>query len=298
MEAIEMDTATFEFTHRLDAGHASGAVTELLTAYFEAKSSHDPKATTDFYSTSATAHVDVTLGWAFDGWDSIHSLFSTYMPRWPAEAVSAPTRIVGGDRGAVVFFTNSAGMFGDSEIQAAGVVSFVDGKIARWADHWDGRHFGIANVDALRTADYPANFRETLAPQSAEPGFADLVARFTGALQDRAWTSLSALLAPRVTFTDHPAHLHLVGRPMLSRFLPSAADLLPYSQPDAKPSFVVGGKLGGGYEWAGTNPRDRGVVALALDSHSGLVTAIDVMWNGALVDEERLSSISRQAIER
>lgn len=84
---------------------------------------------------------------------------------------------------------------------------------------------------------------------------------------------------------------------MLSRFLRSAADLLPYSQPEAKQSLVVGGEHGGGYEWATANPRDRGVITLALDPSSGLVTAIDAMWNGALASDERLSSISRKAVE-
>src|ERR1700756_3271953 len=75
-------------------------------------------------------------------------------------------------------FTNSAGMFGDSEIQSVGVVSFADNKIVRWADYWDARHFGIANFEALRTPDaqYPADFRETLALESTEPAFANLVA--------------------------------------------------------------------------------------------------------------------------
>jgi hypothetical protein len=178
--------------------------------------------------------------------------------------VSAPTRIVGGDR-----------------------------------DHWNARHFGIKNFEALRTPDtqYPVDFRERLAHDSSDPAFADLVPRFTGAVNDRGWTLLSSLRTPQVTFTDHPTHLHLVGTAMLSRFLQPAADLLGYTQPEANPSLVAGGRLGGGYEWAATNPRDRGVVTLALDPSSGLVTAIDVMWNGALASDERLSSLSRQAIE-
>jgi limonene-1,2-epoxide hydrolase len=294
-----MSASGFEFTRRLDVSHASPHAAKLLTAYFDAKSSHDPEGTTDYYRKPATAHVDVPLGWAFDGWDSIYSMFSTYMPQWPGEAVSAPTRIVGGDRGAIVFFTNSAGMFGDSEIQSVGVVSLEDSKIVRWADYWDARHFGIANFESLRTPDaqYPADFRETLALESSEPAFAKLVARFTTAVKDRDWTLLSSLLAPRVTFTDHPAHLYLAGKPMLSRFLQSATDLLPYTRREARQSLVVGGEHGGGYEWTAANSRDRGVITLALDPSSGLVTAIDAMWNGALASDEQLSSISRQAVE-
>jgi hypothetical protein len=149
----------------------------------------------------------------------------------------------------------------------------------------------------LRTPDaqYPADFREVLALESSEPSFADLVARFTAAVKDRDWVSLSSLLALQVTFTDHPAHLYLAGKPMLSRFLRYTAGLLPYTQPEAKQSLVVGGEHGGGYEWTTANVRDRGV--LALDSSSGLITAIDAMWNGALASEKQLSSISRQAIE-
>jgi hypothetical protein len=120
----------------------------------------------------------------------IYSMFSTYMPQWPREAVSALTRIVGGDSGAVVFFTNSAGMFGNAEIQSVGVATFADGKIVRWTGHWDARHFGVPNFEALRTPDakYPADFRETHAVESAEPAFANLVARFTDAAKKRIVT--------------------------------------------------------------------------------------------------------------
>jgi hypothetical protein len=177
----------------------------VLGAYFEAKSAHDPGRTTDYYRSPETAHVDVPLAWTFDGWDSISAMFATYMPQWPDDAVSAPSRIGGNDRGAVVFFTNSAGMSGESEIRSVGVVSFEDGKITRWADHWDARHFGLANFDAMRTPDaqYPQDFREELAWEPAEPAFAALVDQFAGALCEGDWTTLSSLLAPRVTFTDH-----------------------------------------------------------------------------------------------
>ena len=104
-----MHASGFEFTHRLDVAHASSDMAKLLAAYFETKSSHDPKGTADYY-------------------------------RKPA-ALSSSSRI------------------------------------------------------------QPADFRETLALESAEPAFA-----------------------------DHPAHLYLAGKPMLSRFLQSAADLLPYTQ--------------------------------------------------------------------
>src|ERR1700756_1332914 len=97
-----MNASGFEFTRRLDVSHASPGVAKLLAADFEAKSSHDAEGTADYYGNPATAHVDVPLGWAFDGWDSVYSMFSTYMPQWPSEVISAPTRIVGGDRGAVV----------------------------------------------------------------------------------------------------------------------------------------------------------------------------------------------------
>jgi hypothetical protein len=67
-----MHASGFEFTHRLDVAHASPDEAKLLAAYFDAKSSHDPKGTADYYRKPATAHVDVPLaGHSTDGTASI-----------------------------------------------------------------------------------------------------------------------------------------------------------------------------------------------------------------------------------
>jgi hypothetical protein len=56
-----MHASEFEFTRRLDVAHASPHVTKLLTAYFDAKSSHDPEGTADYYRTILLA-CSVTPG--------------------------------------------------------------------------------------------------------------------------------------------------------------------------------------------------------------------------------------------
>jgi hypothetical protein len=43
-----MHTSGFYFTRRLDVTHASPDVAKLLSEYFDAKSSHDPKGTTNY----------------------------------------------------------------------------------------------------------------------------------------------------------------------------------------------------------------------------------------------------------
>lgn len=56
------------------------------------------------------------------------------MPTWPAWAKSYPTRIIGDATSAVVFFTNTPGLFGPSEMRTIGVVNLQHGKIVRWVD--------------------------------------------------------------------------------------------------------------------------------------------------------------------
>jgi hypothetical protein len=86
---------------------------------------------------------------------------------------------------------------------------------------------------------------------------------------------------------------------MLSRFLGSTTGLIPYAGAGASVSLVVGGQHGGGFEWRLTQAaRGLGVVALAVDASTGLVTDIDAMWNGAFATDKSLLSIARAPIER
>jgi hypothetical protein len=119
-------------SHIQDSAHASPAVARLLRDYHEAKSRHDVEATMSFFSRDNLVYSDATLGTA-GSWDSLHDLFSLYMPGW-GEGVSYATAVLGDERSAVVVLRDSPELFG-AEILALAAVDFGgDGKITRWVE--------------------------------------------------------------------------------------------------------------------------------------------------------------------
>ena len=218
----------------------------------------------------------------------------------PASASADPgTRILGDATSAMVFFTDTAGLFGPSEIRAVGVINFRDHKITRQIDYWDGRHFGIANEAAL--AGYSSgpvtDFRESTVGETAAPTMKNVVNKLAEALRHGDGASAAALFAPGAVFEDMPAHLHIIGPRSIGTYLTQAASLLPYAGGGTAVRHVVGSAVGGGYEWTSTGPARRGIIGLELDRW-GKITRLTALWDGSLVDESTLISLARTAIER
>ncbi|WNM31706.1 hypothetical protein RKE30_15465 [Streptomyces sp. Li-HN-5-11] len=284
----------------IEASHATLEVTRLVRNYFAAKSEADADGMMACFSRRPFTYIDATLGWLFDDWDQGRAQLAHFMADWPEDGKSYPTKILGDAAGALVFFTDTEGLIGPSELRGIGVVDFDrHGLITRQIDYWDGRHFGIADAERLRTpADtFPADFRESTVGETAAPALRKASTQLAGALRDGNGRAAAGLFAPGVVFEDLTAHVTLVGARSIGSYLTSAAPLLPYTGAGTAIRHVVGSAAGGGYEWtAAHGPVARGVSALELDPW-GRITRLTTLWDGSLVDDTTLVSLARHAVE-
>jgi len=281
------------------ARSASPNVMQWFSAYFRDKSTADPDATMAHFSKRQLNYIDAILGWPFNTWQSLYDLFAEVMPNWPAGARSYPTRIIGDTTSAIVYFTNNAGLFGPSEMRSIGVVNFANGKATRWIDYWDGRHFGVADLERAKLPDdqFPADFRESTVGETAAPRIRQVAAQLNRALAADDPASATALFAPDASFVDLVSHIQVVGRRHIGSFLTGARGLLPGTGRGVKVRHVVGSNAGGGYEWTAPGPVPRGVNTLELDDQ-GRITSFASMWDGARADDDHLLHLAAAAIER
>ncbi|MFF4253949.1 hypothetical protein ACFY1L_22365 [Streptomyces sp. NPDC001663] len=283
----------------IDDSHATREVTTLVRNYLARKSEADPDGTMTFFSRNPVTYVDAVLGWSWYDWNSLRAALHQFMPNWPSDGRSYPTRILGDSSGAIVFFTDTEGLFGPSEIRAVGVVDFRHRKITRQIDYWDGRHFGVADAAKLKVSSdqFPADFGESTVGENAAPTMKNISSRLARALREGDGASAARLFAPGAVFEDVPAHVQITGPRSIGSYLTGAAGLLPYAGRGTSVRHIVGSAVGGGYEWTasdGTVP--RGVTALELDEW-GRITRLTAMWDGSLVEDSALVALAQQAIE-
>ncbi|MGW3645412.1 hypothetical protein [Streptomyces sp. NPDC000878] len=284
----------------IDSSHATREVAVLLQRYFARKSAHDLDGWMSFFSRDPLTYIDAVVSAGYFTWDALHDGLSQFVPTWPSDGKSYPTRILGDATSALVFFTDTAGLFGPSEIRAAGVVNFHRHKITRQIDYWDGRHFGIANTAALAAygSGHLPDFGESTVGETAAPAMKHVVSKLTRALRDGDGAAAAELFAPGAVFEDMTAHLHLVGPRSIGTYLTDAVTPLPYAGGGTAVRHVVGSAVGGGYEWTASDSAvTRGIVGLEVDRWSK-ITRFTALWDGSLVDDATLISLGRTAIER
>lgn len=275
----------------------SASVTKLIDEYMAAKSSHSPDRTMAFFDKNNTTYVDATLGWKFPTWDSLQALFEKYMPQWPAGARSYQTEVLGDSQGAVVFFTNTPQEFGH-EIRGIAVVDIRDGKFVRWVDYWDGRHFGVAATESLRTpaSQFPSDFGESKVGNSAAPVMNRIAGELSADFAQDNSEQAARLFAPDAVLQDLTLHTTVVGRQSIASYLARALPSLPYGH-GARIRHVVGGAAGGGYEWTNSHaPAPRGVTAIKLNSR-GQIVELTSIWDGSLVTPAWLTQHMSLTIE-
>lgn len=284
----------------VDTSHATSAVAKRLVRYFRRKSARDLEGTMAFFAQQSSTYIDATLGWQLDSWSELYDFFATYMPNWPQDSASYPVRILGDARSAVVFFTDTAGLFGPSELRLAGAVDFEQGLIARQVDYWDGRHFGLDNLASLQLpADqFPEDFRESTVGGSSSAVMRRVVRHLAGALRQADSAAAAKLFAPDAVFEDVPSHISISGPKSIGEYLRAASGLLPYAGVGTAVRHVLGNDVGGGYEFmAADGPVPRGIVGLELDSLQR-ISRLTALWDGSLVSDDALLSLAAQAVER
>lgn len=274
--------------------HATSAVADILAAYHVAKSAHDVDKTMSYFSEDKLTYSDAVLGWQLPNHDALRALFGQYMPNW-GEGVSYATRVIGDENSAIIFVTDSPELFGN-EIRTVSAVDFKDGKITRFVDYWDGRAFGADAAAALRVPlqDFPVTFGEESAAVQADESLRQVVGKLSAALKSGSSADVAATLHGDVTFEDLTLRTTIHGKAAVEQYLSRTITELPYG-PGSSVRHVVGSAAGGGYEWANSaHPVVRGITALEIDG--GLISRFTAVWDGTLLDDERVRATTLAAL--
>lgn len=278
-----------QFAEAVDTSGASAALVAFMTAYFDAKSSRDVDATMAFFSPDLVTYIDATLGWDISGVDAVRGVFAKYMPNWPDQARSYPTRIIGDMKGgAFVTFVNTPELFG-GELHILAAVDFKDGKIVRWVDHWDSRDWPNAyGLDKYTLSDY----REAQVAQSASRRMQDLGRNLIAALASGDETKAGPLFSNDVVFEDMALRAQFHGRNSVQTFLARAVPLLPYGTGVAL-RHVTGSDAGGAIEWAAAPgaPFNTGVFGVRLAA-DGTITRLTTVYDGALYSDAEIARMA------
>ncbi|WP_127500578.1 hypothetical protein [Actinoplanes solisilvae] len=268
--------------------YATAETHDLFRRLFTAKSAHLVAETHAFFHPDRVFYADATLGWSWPSSQSLYDVWDEYMPNWPAEALSYPTRVIGDATSAIVFMTDTPELFG-GEIRAIAPIDFADdGRIVRWIDYWDGRNFGADKVNAMRTpsAQFPDLYADL--PVRRPTRVDDVVAHLHA-------DPVETLFSPDAVVEDLTLRTTVRGRAAIGRYLGRAAASLPYG-PSAQVRHIVGGDLGGGYEWQSTTEAARGVTALELGAN-GSIDRLTSVWDGSLVTGGALRDMAAYALD-
>ena len=222
------------------------------------------------------------------------------MPKWPAAGLSYPTRILGDERSAVVAFTDTPELFG-AEIRTFAAIDIKDGKIVRWVDYWDGRHFGAELAVKLRTPSdkFPTDLKGATVPDNATPKIRAAADTLHAAFASNDAKAAAALFSSDAVYEDMTLRTQILGRLAIERYLGRALDKLPAGTGSSM-LHVVGGDMGGGFEWQ-TAPAYRttvrhGITAIALDPE-GKVSRLTTLWDGAMLPLDELKALAALSIE-
>jgi len=284
----------------VDLTHATRNAAAFFHSFFTAKSRHDVDATMNHFSESTLTYVEATLGWAFYTHGALRDVWVQYMPTWPAAGLSYPTRILGDERSAVVAFTNTPELFG-AEIRTLSAIDVKEGKIVRWVDYWDGRHFGAELADKLRTPSdkFPTDFKEATLPGNASPKIRSAADQLHAALAGADAKSAAAIFSSDAVYEDMTLRTQILGKLAIERYLWRALDKLPAGTGSSM-RHVIGGDMGGGFEWQASPAYQksvrRGITAITLDSE-GKVSRLTTVWDGAILPRDEVKALALLSIE-
>jgi hypothetical protein len=276
-----------------DTSHATPEAVKVLKAFFVAKSEHKPADLMSHFSTENVLYIDASSGNSWPSWDALNQIFTTLMPDMKPEALSYPIRILGDKNSALVYFEDTPELFG-KELRILGAVSFDDkGQIIRWMDYWDGRS---SQRKTAISATYPTDFHDDIG--GAEGRIVDKVTALQGAFSARDAGGAAFQFSNDAVFEDMALHTQVLGRLQIERYLSRVLGKVPYSGASASVAHVVGGDLGGGYEWHAAEgfPQKRGNTAIELDKQ-GRISRLTVVYDAGLFTDATYRQLVQLAAE-
>jgi hypothetical protein len=284
---------TLPYPDVTDTSHATPEAVKVLKAFFVAKSAHKPAdMMTHFAPGDSVLYIDASSGNSWPNWNSLNQIFTTLMPRMKPEALSYPLRILGDKHSALVYFEDTPELFG-KELRILGAVSFDDqGRIIRWMDYWDGRS---SDRKTAISATYPTDFHDNIG--NATGRIADTARRLQAAFSAGDAKAAAALFSNDAAYEDMALHSQILGRLAIERYLTRALGKVPYGG-SAQVAHVVGGDLGGGYEWraAQGQPQRRGNTAIELDKQ-GRISRLTVVYDSGLFTDDAYRQLVLLAAE-
>ncbi len=276
-----------------DTSHASPKAAALLRGFFSAKSAHDADKLMTYFAPDPVLYIDASSGNQWPTHQSLEDVFHRFLPSARPDALSYPLRIVGDEHSAVVEFEDTPALFG-RELRILGSVTFdAKGKIVRWIDYWDGRS---AERKTGIAASYPTDFHDGVV--NAAPAIVRTAEALQKAFAAGDAAAAAAMFSFDAVYEDMAAHTRLVGQLQIGRYLNRALSEVPYG-PGASVAHVVGGRMGGGYEWhAGPSaaPMRRGNTALELDA-DGKITRFTTIYDSGLLPYDRYRDLVLLAAE-
>lgn len=281
-----------------DTRHATKKAVDLIDSFFRAKSSHDVDRTMAHFSEENITYIDATVGSPFYTYDILKGIFAKFMPTWPDHALSYPTKILGNEHSVLVEFTDTPELFG-GEARAFAAVDFEDGKIVRWIDYWDSRNFGVVEASKQRRPTYPSDFKDGRDKAKASGRILEVATRLHDALTAGDSAAAAMLFSEDATYEDMALRTQIRGRAAISRYLKRASDHIPAGKSSAL-LHIVGGDLGGGYEWqaspAYSSTVRRGITSIALDK-DGKISSLTSLWDGGLISDSKIKSLAALSID-
>jgi len=254
----------------------------------------------EHFSQEKLTYIDATLGWLFDSHRVLKDVFEQYMPQWPETGLSYATRIIGDENSALVAFTDTPELFG-SEIRIMGAVDMKDGQIIRWVDYWDGRHFSAELAAQLRTPaeNFPMDLKEATAEGNASAKITGVANKLQSAITNNNAKAAAALFTYDAVYEDMALRSQVLGSSAIERYLGRVLTEVPYGVGSTL-SHVVGGDMGGGYEWksspACSATVKHGITALELDE-DGKISRLTTVWDGAMISDEDVKALMVLSLE-
>jgi hypothetical protein len=279
-----------------DHSHASAHAARFFDSYFAAKSEHSLDRWMDHFDPHNTIYADATLGWLYPHRSALRDAVAQFIPNW-GTGISYATRILGDEHSAVIAVTDTPELFGN-EIRTLSAVDMLAGKIIRFVDYWDGRHFGADAVAKLRAPDdeFPASLGAETAPGTTNAAIREASNALNDAFGANDANRAAARFTDDAVFEDLTLRTQIQGRLAIARYLRRTNRNLPYAQ-SASVIHVLGDDMGGGYEWKSASKTVRsGLIALELDAR-GQISRLSAIWDGARVDDATYLSLIAQAAE-
>ena len=275
-----------------DASHATKDINDFFRVFFVAKSLHKPDEMMVHFAREKVLYIDATSGGIWPTWDSLDKVFHLF-PAKPATALSYPWAVYGDKKSALVSFADTPELFG-RELRILGAVSLDDqGKIVRWMDYWDGRS---SNVKNTLKPTYPTAFADDVG--NATGKIAQVTKTLSDALTSGDVAAVSAMFTPDAVYEDMALHTQILGKLAITRYLNRAIAKVPYGK-GATQVHVVGGDMGGGYEWTPPSsfPNKRGISAVALDGQ-GLISHFTTVYDSSLMDDATYQALVALSAEQ